>query len=518
MGTTWIKNAGWVIAWDPIDATHYYLRDADVVFDEDQIIHVGPGWEAPEGPLPTVVDGRDKMVMPGLVNIHSHPTGEPLLRGLTEERKSRQFYMSTLYEYIMLVGRSNYTMTLEEAEKLGIDPAMHHDDAARTASARLAIYEMLKSGVTTFVDYSPMRPGWIDEVKETGIRTVVAPSFRSAYWYTPNGHEVLYEWDEPAGERAMQEAFDLLDDVKKDKSGLVSGMVAPGQIDTCTAELLKTARDETLRRKLPMQIHAAQSVVEFREVFRRHGKTPIQWLEELGVLGPQMVVGHCIMCDHHSWLHWPDRDDVGRMAKSGTSVAHCPNQFARGGVTLENFGSYRAAGINIGIGTDTNPHNFIDEMRWANMLAKVSARDVEAATTATVFHSGTIGGANALHDHRIGRLAPGAKPDVVLVDTTHPYLQPARDPLRTMMFCALERAITDVYVAGRHIVSGGDVTTIDLEPEMKILNEGQKRALAVVKDKDWAGRAGDEAFPHSIPIRDSAPGTLTAGKDATATA
>jgi cytosine/adenosine deaminase-related metal-dependent hydrolase len=360
---------------------------------------------------------------------------------------------------------------------------------------------MLRSGVTTFVDYTPMRPDWIEEVKATGIRTCLAPSFRSGTWYTADGHEVLYEWDVPAGERAMREAFDLLDDVAKDSSGLLTGMVAPGQIDTCAPELLQAARDEALRRKLPMTLHAAQSVVEFREIFRRHGMTPIQWLEHLELLGPHFIIGHAIFCDHHSWLTWPDRDDLGRIAASGASIAHCPNQFARGGVTLEDFRSYRAAGVNIGIGTDTNPHNMIDEMRWAAMLAKVTRRDVDAGSTASVFEAATVGGAKALHCPDIGKLEVGCKPDVVLVDLTHPYLQPLRDPLRTMLFCALERPIRDVFVAGRRVVEDGRVTTIDLAPEIEELNAAQPRALSVVQEKDWAGRTGDEAFPRSLPLQ-----------------
>src|SRR5690606_19893175 len=260
------------------------------------------------------------MVMPGLLNIHSHPTSEPLLRGLTEERKSRQFAMSTLYEYIPLVGRANKTMTLEEAARLKVDPVEHQDEPARIAAAELAMYEMLRSGVTTFVDYSPARPNWIQQIEQVGIRACLAPSFRSGYWFTPNGHEVLYDWDEAAGERAFDEAMEILDAVESHPSGRMLGMVAPGQIDTCTPELLGRARDEALKRGLPMQLHAAQSVVEFREMFRRHGMTPIEWLEHLGILGPHMTIGHGIFMDHHDWLNWPDRNDLQRVIDSQTSI------------------------------------------------------------------------------------------------------------------------------------------------------------------------------------------------------
>src|SRR5690606_9260921 len=147
-------------------------------------LHVGDSYAVPSGETPTEIDGRGLMVMPGLIDIHSHPTGEPMLRGLTEERKSRQFFMSTLYEYIQLVGRSYKTLTLEDAAHGDLAPHEHHDEVARKASAALAIHEMLTSGVTTFVDYSPMRPDWLAEIEKIGIRTCFAPSFRSGTWYT----------------------------------------------------------------------------------------------------------------------------------------------------------------------------------------------------------------------------------------------------------------------------------------------------------------------------------------------
>lgn len=364
----------------------------------------------------------------------------------------------------------------------------------------MALYEMLKSGVTTYVDYSPMRPNWITEIDAIGIRACLAPQYRSAFWYTPNGHEVLYEWDEAAGQRTFEEALRLLDDVRKQSSTRITGMVAPGQIDTCTPELIIASRNAAVERGIPWQIHAAQSVVEFREMFRRHGKTPIAWLDHLGVLGPELIIGHCIFCDHHTWINWPDRDDLDRVARSGASVAHCPNNFVRGGVLLENFGVYRKRGINLGLGTDTHPHNFIDEMRWANALCKVAARDVDAASVGDVFHAGTVGGAKALHRDDLGRLAVGCKSDVVLVDLKHPYLQPVRDPLRTLVFSAQDRAVCDVYVDGRQLVRDGKVLTIDIEEVTEQINAGQRRALAGVPERDWAKRTADEAFPLSLPL------------------
>ncbi|MGE0718483.1 MAG: amidohydrolase family protein, partial [Alphaproteobacteria bacterium] len=478
------------------------LRDADVVFRGGTLVHVGKGYA---GEADTVVDGKGRLILPGFVNIHSHPTSEPLLRGLTEERKSRKLGMSTLYEYTVLVGRSNYTTTLAESQANRDNPQIYQDDGARSAAFRLAVWEMLKSGVTTLVDYSPNRADWIDEALGTGLRVCLAPSFRSGYWYTPNGHEVLYEFDEAAGRRAFDEAVRLLDAVAAHPSDRIFGMMAPGQIDTCKADLLQDARDAARERKLPMTLHAAQSVVEFREMVRRHGKTPIEWLESIGLLAPNFIIGHAIFIDEHSWIEWPDRRDLGRIADSGSHVAHCPHNFVRGGVILQHFGKYRRAGINIGLGTDTHPHNFVDEMRWATIIGKVAARDIDATRVEDVFYAGTVGGAKALQRDDIGRLAPGCKADLVVVDCNHPMMQPLRDPLRSFIFSALDRPITDVYVDGEMVVRNGEVLTVDVTTAGAELTAGQQRALKRVPDKDWAGRSADEAFPLALETVDAVP-------------
>ena len=497
--TTCIKNAAWVVAWDGETGRHVYMRDVNVVFSGNSIIHVGRDYD---GHVDITVDGTSKMVMPGFINIHTHPTSEPLLRGLTEETKSPQFYMSTLYEYSVLVGRSNHTTTLAESQAKRDDPSIYQDDDARKAAAMVAVYEMLKSGVTTFVDYSPNRADWLAEAEATGMRVCVAPSFRSGFWYTPNGHEVLYKWDEAAGRRAFEEALAVVDSIPAHGCDRLFGMVAPGQIDTCTADLLQDARDASRERKMPMQLHAAQSVVEFREIVRRHGKTPVEWLEHLGLLAPNFIIGHAIFLDHHSWINWHEKKDLGRIADSGTHVAHCPQNFVRGGVVLQDFGTYRKAGVNIGFGTDAYPHSYVDEMRWALMLAKVATGNVNATNAGEVFYSATVGGAKALQRDDIGRLAPGFKADLVLVDLKHPMMQPLRDPLRGLIFSALERPITDVYVDGRQVVRDGKVLTVDIEWATWAINEGQRRALPKVPEKDWAKRTADEVFPLALPQHD----------------
>jgi 5-methylthioadenosine/S-adenosylhomocysteine deaminase len=477
MTTTHVKNADWMIAWNEGESRHEYLRGADLVFTDDRLTFVGRGYR---GPADREIDGRGRMVMPGLVNIHSHPASEPFNRGLMEERGSPRLGMSSLYEYMLLV---------------------RPDEDAKRAAALFAVSELLKSGVTTFTDYSAARAGWLGDLAGSGIRACLAPSYRSARWFTRNGHRVEYEWNEAGGREAMSAALEIVDSAAKHNSGRLFGMLAPAQVDTCTEELLLASADAAKARNAPVQIHASQSVVEFREMTARHGKTPIQWLADIGFLYDGAIIAHCIFVDEHSWIRWPHKGDLERMVASGASVAHCPNIFARRGILLEDFGKYRRLGINIGLGTDTFPHNFIDEMRWATVLCKVAAENVEATSLGDVFHTATVGGAKALRRDDIGRLAVGCKADISLVDLRHPSLQPVRDPLKSLVFSGLERAITDVFVDGKQVVEDGVVTTIDVGAVVREMTRGQTQALKGASSADYAHRPAEEIFPMTLPTR-----------------
>jgi 5-methylthioadenosine/S-adenosylhomocysteine deaminase len=105
-------------------------------------------------------------------------------------------------------------------------------------------------------------------------------------------------------------------------------------------------------------------------VQRRQGMTPVQWLDEVGALHERSIIGHGIFLDHNPWVHWPTRKNLGLLANKGATVAYCPTVFGKRGINLRSFGEYKRNGINLGIGTDTYPLNFIEEMRNAVYLAR----------------------------------------------------------------------------------------------------------------------------------------------------
>ncbi len=476
--TTVIRNIAWLVAWD--GTRHVYLRGADLAFSGGAVTFVGKGYD---GPAETEQDGSGLMVMPGLVNIHTHATSEAMRKGVTDETRSPGFWHSSLYEHLPI-----------------FEPS---DDEGRMACLKVSLGELLLSGVTTVVDLSGPFDGWLDALADSGIRAVAAPFFRDARWYTTDGHSLDYDWNLEAGKQGFERARRIIDLAAQHPSGRLSGMLSPSQIDTCSEELLRDSHAWAGERNLPWTVHAAQSVTEFLEMQRRHGQTPIEWMESIGVLDDRSIIAHCIFLDHHPWLHWTSRKDLDRMADSGATVAHCPTVFSRRGITLRTLGGYIDKGINVGIGTDTYPHNMLDEMRTAAIAARVIGESVADLHYSDVFNAATIAGAKALRRDDLGRLAVGSRADFVTVDLEHPAMKPVREPLRSLLVVAAERAVRDVWVDGNRVVADGRLTTIDMAAELEALQVAQQKMLAGVPRRDWAGRSADQIAPMVFDTVDS---------------
>jgi len=477
MPTTVIRNADWVIAWDEAAGRHVYRRDVDLAFRDDCIVFLGKGFT---GEADRVIDGQDRMVMPGLIDIHSHPEHEPLYRGIREEHGLAGMHMTGLYE------RSQ-----------AFSPT---DDEARAASAEFAYCELLRCGVTALVDISAPWDGWIELFAKSGMRGFLAPGYASARWFLEDDRELRYAWDEARGRAGFTEALSVIDAAAAHPCGRLSGVVSPMQIDTCTAELLRDSRDAARDRNLPFTVHVSQSVNEVREMIRRHGLTPIQWANELGILGPGAILGHALFLDTHSWVrHWT-KSDLAILGDSGVAVAHCPTPFARYGQIMEHFGDYVRAGVVMGLGTDCSPHNLVEEMRKASVLARIAARDIHSVEIADFLHAATVGGATALLRDDIGRLAPGKKADLVLADLTCPQMQPARDPLCAFVYHAADRAVRDVFVDGNHVVVDGKVVTLDQQAAGGRLRAAQERMESAAPQRDYRRRKADEIVPLSLPL------------------
>jgi cytosine/adenosine deaminase-related metal-dependent hydrolase len=477
MTATFIRNAAWAVVWDPTASRHVYARGVDITLGDGKVVGIAPHDPAAPPPTGEVIPGEALLVLPGLVNVHTHPTTEPGLRGVREDHGVPEQQMTGLFE---------------RAQSLRLD------EAGRKAAQRLAYAELLSAGVTSVVDLSAPHRGWLDVMRQSGLRVWAGPGYASANWGMTAPQTVTWQWTEGAGRAGFQRAQAIMDEAEADPSGRLSGIVFPAQIDTVEEDLFRESIALAEATGRPFTTHIAQAVVEVREMISRHGKTPIQWAADIGLLTPRSILGHAIFLDEHPSIGWHGARDLAVMVERGVAVAHCPSPFARYGEHLQHFGRYAARGVRMAMGTDCAPHNLIEEMRLAILLARNAVRDVAAADTAMVFHAATAGGADALGRADLGRIVPGGAADLALIDLGHPLMNPPRDPLRSLVFHAADRAVQRVMVAGETVLANGRPTRLDVANAAGILAESQAKMLRDAGLLDYLGRDGDAIAPLSL--------------------
>lgn len=456
------------------DGGHRHLRDGVVVWDDNQIIHVGKSFE---GAVDQVIDGTGCVVTPGFINTHAHLAGSPLDKSFIEDRGSRQFYLSGLFEYLPVRNAAQ-------------------DEAASLASLKYSMVELLRSGTTTVLELGSLGPAAAELAGQAGIRLYAGQAYRSGKWYSDDGRQVKYEWNEEAGREGLRAAVRFIEEYSGRFGDRVRGVLSPFQIDTCTEGLLRESKEMAASLGVPLTLHASQSVIEFQEMTRRHGLTPIEWLNKIGFLGPEVLLGHAIIIGGSSWANY-HADDIGILADTGTHVAHCSWVFARRGIAMESFARYLARGVNMTLGTDTCPQSMLEAIQWTGVLSKIVDRRTEIATAADVFDAATLGGAKALGRDDLGRISEGAKADLLIWKGDSLFMTPLRDPVKNIVYSAQAEDLRTVVIDGAVCMEDGRVATLDETEAVAELQQAAERMWQKMETVDWAGRSVDRLSPQT---------------------
>ena len=457
---------------------HRILRNGTVVVEDDRVVFVGQRFP---GEVDRRIDATGRLVIPGFVNLHCHADTEAGGRLIADAGRRDFFHTGFLNYYAALSGRT----PLPPRGRVAI-------------GARFAFVELLRSGCTTVVELGAATDEMVGIAGELGVRAYLGAAYRSCvHRVNAQGH-LVYEWDEPEGFQGLERAKAFVRRHHDSYDRRIQGMLFPYQIDTCSAELLRATRKAADELGVGIEIHVGQNLLEFHEILRRYGRTQIELLADTGVLGPDAIMGHCLLTTAHRLAALPGGRDLDILAASGACVAHCPLVFARRGNALESFHGYRKHGITVGLGTDTYPRDIISEMRLAALLCKVVEHDFLVGTAADVFTAATLAGAKALRRDDLGRLAPGAKADVVVVDLRKMRIGPYRDPIKALVHCGTTDDVEHVFVDGRQVVESGRVRGVD---EAQLLADAQaeaERLWATVPDWHWQGLTADEFSPPSF--------------------
>ncbi len=430
MSKEFLLTAAWLFpAWDTEP-----LREGALLIQGTQIVEIGPAGELKSKyPFVPTEDLGQALIFPGLVNAHTHAS-MTIFRGLADDLP----LMTWLQEYIF--------------------PVESHLKAEWVYwGAKLAVAEMLRSGVTCFCDMYLFEPWVIRVVEETGVRAALG--------------EGLFDFPSP-GYGPLEAGLALTEDLLKgyEKHPRINIIVCPHAVYTCSPETLKKVWEIAERHDALVHIHLSETKEEVKQCLERYGRRPVAHLRELGLLNENLHVAHAVELTE---------EEIELLAERKVSVAHCPESNLKLGSGVARVPEMVAAGVRVTLGTDgpasNNDLDLLSEMRTAALIQKGLRRDPTVLPAQEVFRMATEEGAKALGFPRCGRLEPGFEADLAVLDLLRPDLTPIHDPLSLLVYSARAGAVSGVMVAGRWLLREGQILTFDEA-------ETRERVLAVARE------------------------------------
>lgn len=484
-----LVKSGWLVSHN--GSSHEIIRNGELVFEGPQIIFVGRGFD---GTADRTIDASGKLVGPGFVDSHVH-AGHRAIHRLMSDTGRPEFLGQPFYELMPRIG----TQSSGDPRRAAIQTL--------DLQAKYTVAELLRNGTTTFVEFgasSTMQSALLKHVGSLGLRAYLGPGFESGKLGCDENGRRIFQPSEDEGLSHLDEALAFIDGYDNREDGRIRGILVPRELDTCSVALLDRANRAALERNLPLATHAAYNPWEVYETIARHGCTPIELLDRLGMLRSGVILGHCNFCADCGRMHYPGGRDLELLSGSGAVVSHCPVNLMRRGRMLDHWGRYRKAGIPIALGSDTYPRDMITLMRAASYMGKMASGDLFVAPAEEVYDAATIAGADMLGRDDLGRLCVGAKADIVIVDMEgrdHLRFSPMRDPIRSLVECGFGDDVETVIVNGHICMQDRTIPGLDMAA---LRDEIQRDAEAIwdgVRDWDPLGRAAEERTPWSFPLK-----------------
>ncbi|HXJ07152.1 MAG TPA: amidohydrolase [Candidatus Acidoferrum sp.] len=424
-----------------MDADRRIIENGYVIVKGDAIVAIGEGLpRMPNGPIfaKQTIEAKGALVLPGFVNGHTH-AAMSLLRGLHDDVTLDDW----LRKYIFPAEAKNVT-----------------EDFVRWGT-RLGAAEMIRGGVTTFADMYYFEDAVAEETKAAGMRGVLGETFIDFPAPDNKTNAAMMEYTEKFLKRWQGDP-------------LIYAAAAPHSIYTCSKKTLQDSAALARKYHAPILIHVAEMKKELDDSLKQNALTPVQYLDKIGTLGPDVLAAHCIFVDEK---------DRSILAERQVGCVHNPSSNMMLASGVAPVVEERAAGIAVGLGTDgpagsNNDLDLMEEMDLAAKLQKITKIDPRALGAKSVVEMATIEGAKALHmEKEIGSLEVGKKADVILISLDEPNAVPMYDVYAQLAYALKGSDVETVVIGGRVVMRDHKLLTLN---ETEILSKAReyKRKIA----------------------------------------
>jgi len=413
-----------------VDAKYSYFDPGAVAIRNGAILAVGPSAQLVAAFAPrSTWDARGKILMPGLVNTHTH-AAMSLLRGLADDVPLDLWLRDHIFP----------------AEARNVSPQFVYDGTL------LAALEMIQGGTTAFADMYYFESDAARAVDRAGLRAVLG--------------ETWIDFPVPS-HKDLPETVAYMDAFLRRWKGhpRVVPAAAPHSSYTCSRETLLAARDYAVQHRIPILTHLAETNKEREDALRKWGKSPVAYEEEIGFFagtgpgaGVPVVAAHCVAVDEA---------DRAILKRRGVAVSHNPESNMKLASGIAPVAAMAREGLLWALGTDgpagsNNDLSMPEAMDFAGKLAKVATADPTVLPARDLVVAATRSGALALNlADRIGSIEPGKRADLIAIDVANSHVEPFEDPYSTLVYSAKAADVTDVWVDGRRLLEARRPTTLD---------------------------------------------------------
>lgn len=414
------------------DGNKFFVKREDLFINDKKIEAIGAD-KIIDPESYEVIDAKNKLVMPGLVNSHTHVYMN-FMKNSADDVPFNTWLFDRIFPVEAMMDKSDFYW-----------------------SSLFGCTEMIKTGTTCYLDMHICENECAKAAADSGMRAFLGKCITGSDLYS-DGHE---SFEKALEEKALYE------------NELLKFVLSPHSVYACSEKMLVQTAEEAQKRNMLKHIHLSESNKEIDDCLIKYGKTPVELLESIGFLDNRTIAAHCVKLSS---------DDVGILSEKGVNVATNPASNAKLGNGIAPVSEMLARGINVCLGTDSaasnNTLNMFREMGIFSLIHKAVNEDAADFTANSVLKCATVNPAKALNmENKIGVISEGACADLIFIDMLSPSLYPDNDVVSSLVFSANGSEVESVMINGNFVMKNRILTTVDTEQVYYEINRIKEKYL-----------------------------------------